>query len=308
MVIRTNTGSADEVPATSRFEGPDFEALRQALSEFGLNGYQIRVFLALLTHGSSTAKQLAYFSGVPRTSTHAALNELQSLGLTEPLPGRSQLWLAPPRAMLVERLWSRAEDEFKASRMAKERARATVVDLLPDPPVATVPHVRIVRSAAEAVGEYGRRLADARHEVLVFNKGPYLGGIGEPNPAALDLVRRGVSTRALYQASDFDGPQGAALRKEADEYVAAGVQARVVDELPLKLALFDGRVALFPLEHPDAPDPADATNLHFEHPGFATFAKAAFEHYWAQGRPYRAAAPREAAGTARDVIVAAGEG
>ena len=203
--------------------------------------------------------------------------------------------------MLVERLWSRAEDDIKAARTAKERARATVVDLLPDPPVAAVPHVRIVRSPAEAVGEYGRRLAAAQNEVLVFNKGPYLSGIGEPNPAALDLVRRGVTTRALYQQSDFDGPQGEALRRETEAYIAAGVQARVVEALPIKLALFDGRVAMFPLEHPYTPDPADATNLHFEHPGFAAFARAAFEHYWAQGRPYSAAAPRETAGTARGV-------
>ena len=48
-------------------------------------------------------------------------------------------------------------------------------------------------------------------------------------------------------------------------FVAAGEQARVVDELPLKLVLIDERVALFTMEDPVAGTP-ELTIMIVEHP------------------------------------------
>ncbi len=62
-------------------------------------------------------------------------------------------------------------------------------------------------------------------------------------------------------------------------FVAAGEQARVVDELPLKLVLIDERIALFTMEDPVAGAPA-LTIMIVEHPALARLLKLSFERVW----------------------------
>lgn len=261
--------------------------LHHALGEFGLSGYHTRVLLALLTGGAATASQLAWTAEVPRTAVYPVLHALNAMRLVEPAGGTSKLWSAPPRDELLERLRIAGEEQLREQAARKELARQRMFDALPEPPAAeSSGPIEIDRMGAASAGLYARCLGTASREVLVFNKGPYFEGVGDPNPAVLEMLERGVPTRALYQHVDLDGPQGNGLRRETDAYVAAGVEARVVVELPLKLALFDGAVALLPLEDEQQPLGQDAPHLHIEHAGFAAFARAAFEHHWALGEPY----------------------
>jgi hypothetical protein len=68
-------------------------------------------------------------------------------------------------------------------------------------------------------------------------------------------------------------------------FVAAGEEARVVDELPLKLVLIDERVALFTMDDPVAGRGA-LTIMVVEHPGLAGLLKLAFESVWERGKPF----------------------
>lgn len=259
------------------------DAIQRALAEFGLNGSQARVLLALIHFGGGAASQLAAFAGVPRTSVYPLLNELSSLGLAEPPRGQVKYWTAPAREQLVERLWAVEENQFRAMRARKERARKVIVDLLPEPPAVATPHVQFARTVAEHVGLYARCLAAAKREVLVFNRGPYVSS--GPNPAVWELIERGVTVRALYDDSHFElGNEGA--KQECARYAAAGVDSRVVANLPLRLAVFDRQTVLMPLEDPESPTLETATFLHVRHRAFGALIAAAFEHYWSEGRPF----------------------
>jgi hypothetical protein len=68
-------------------------------------------------------------------------------------------------------------------------------------------------------------------------------------------------------------------------FVAAGEQAKVVDELPLKLVLFDERVALFTMEDPVA-GTRGLTIMIVEHPALARLLKVAFERIWESGEDF----------------------
>ncbi len=73
--------------------------------------------------------------------------------------------------------------------------------------------------------------------------------------------------------------------RQIREFIAAGEQARVVDELPLKLVVIDERVAMFTMEDPVAGDP-ELTIMIVEHPALASLLKIAFEAVWAGGTPF----------------------
>lgn len=78
----------------------------------------------------------------------------------------------------------------------------------------------------------------------------------------------------------------------------SGVRGAVVDELPIKLAVADRRVALLAMIDPVLPDIGVPTTLFVEHPGFATVQAEAFKRLWETARPLdsRAAHTRQQGG------------
>ncbi len=59
------------------------EKLVEALKIFGLSEYEAKVLLALIAKGELTAKEIAEFSGVPRTSVYDVIKSLINKGLVE---------------------------------------------------------------------------------------------------------------------------------------------------------------------------------------------------------------------------------
>ncbi len=57
--------------------------LVEALKTFGLSEYEAKVLLALIAKGELTAKEIAEFSGVPRTSVYDVIKSLMAKGLVE---------------------------------------------------------------------------------------------------------------------------------------------------------------------------------------------------------------------------------
>ena len=106
-------------------------------------------------------------------------------------------------------------------------------------------------------------------------------GVIEPseNVAGVELLRRGVEARSVYERSLYNDP---AQVEAVGSFVAAGEQARVVDELPLKLVLIDERIALIEMEDPVA-GAHGLTIMVVEHPAHARLLKLAFERVWERG-------------------------
>ena len=71
-----------------------------------------------------------------------------------------------------------------------------------------------------------------------------------------------------------------------EEFIRAGEQARVVDELPLKLAIIDRRIAMFSLKDPVAGSEG-LTILVVEHPALAALLEIAFDAVWEAGEELR---------------------
>jgi len=91
----------------------------------------------------------------------------------------------------------------------------------------------------------------------------------------LKLLERGTA-RSVYERSLFDHPDAL---EAVERFVEAGEQARVVDRLPMKLAIIDERVAMFSLKDPVAGGD-ELTILVVEHPALAALLKIAFEAVW----------------------------
>lgn len=259
------------------------EAVRQDLEQFGLNGYEARVLLALLRSGSATAAELARVAGVPRTSVYPVLQELAARGLAEQVPGKTVVWVSPGRDEILERLYLAEEERLHMLQARMEQTRRSLELLGAENETGPLPYLHFVYGAAHAKRLYDRLLIEAKDEVVVFNLPPYSWPVGQTNFAVFEALRHGVEIRALYQESELVGPNAESVRIAVENFHRAGVKGRIVDHVPAKLVVADRNVALLggPTTNEEFP-----TILHIEEPGIAAMQAAAFDQWWASSRPY----------------------
>jgi hypothetical protein len=88
----------------------------------------------------------------------------------------------------------------------------------------------------------------------------------------------GVRCRLLIEAARLDEEH----RQRLADYAAGGVEVRVADSLPMKLAVFDGGRGLVALLDPVITKPA-WTTVVFEHEGMGEAMQGLFEVHWRKG-------------------------
>jgi sugar-specific transcriptional regulator TrmB len=254
------------------------------LLSLGLTGYEASAYVALTRRGRATGAEVARIAGLPRQRIYDVLDGLVGRGLAVVEPGRPAQYTAVAPDDAVDSLL--AAHRASLERMQQDAAEAVRL-LTPayragrsetDP----LSYIEVLRESAAIAKRFGEFEASAQKEILVFTKPPYAVPPAE-NVEGLELLERGVVARSVYERSVYDDPAVvAAVRR----FMEAGEQARVVEELPLKLVLIDERVALFTMEDPVA-GATDLTIMIIEHAGLAQLLKLAFEHAWEAGDEFR---------------------
>lgn len=263
-------------------------ALSREIEELGLSPYEARILLALLRLGSAPSVQVAAMAKVPRSSSYGVLDELQAKGLVERVPGSAPaVWTSRGRDEVLARLHGIQEERLQRHQDRTERVREMLEQTVPEGRAAELPFVKVIHEAAEAKRVYEQLVRSAQVELLVFNRPPYSWQPLNPNPAVMEMLARKVSSRVLCQFTEADAPDAPGWHQEMDSYQEAGVEGRVVDHLPMKLAIADRKVALLTLEHPTLSYIAFPTSMLVEHEGFAAHQADAFEYRWSTARPYR---------------------
>ena len=280
---------------------PDFvlEQVRNTFEELGLNGHQARVLLALLRLGTAGPAQLARLADIHRTSAYPVLQELRVRGLAQQVPDQPGQWTSLGVGVL-DRLLRDHEERLRRLTERVEATRAHVEAIVPASAPTAVPYIQIVATAPHAREVYDRLLATAEQEFLVLSRPPYSAALErspadresaearareEVNPAVLDALGRGVRIRVLYEGASWEDPAATAFRAAMGAYHAAGVEGRLVDELPMKLVIADRRAALFALADPVLREVGFPMNVLVEHAGYCSYQADAFDRRWAEARP-----------------------
>ena len=269
----------------------DLGSYVHGLVELGMTRYEAKAYLSLIQRESFAASELATEAGIPRQRIYDVLNSLVSRGLVRDRPGPVTRYAATDPQAAVERLLgvqrqalagleSKSTELADLLRVTWESGRAET---------APLDYVEVLRDP----GLLGARFVDlqreARRELLTFVKAPYAIA---SNPAGVESTRRIVSTggvvRCVYEASVLDRPD---VLAETLQFIDAGEDARMADELPMKLCLADGQRALFALTDPIAGG-LTSTNILVEHPSLASVLRTAFEAIWAVSEPFEIALER----------------
>jgi sugar-specific transcriptional regulator TrmB len=256
------------------------ETLLPDLEELGVNGSQARVLLALLQLGTGNSSEIARLAQVPRTAVYPVLQELEVKRLVGRVAAQGPaLWASPGREEVLDRLESAYEARMREQGARVARVRSTIEELVPPGSPTAPPMVHFLPGPAHANEAYDQLLSATRSELLVFSRPPFSAGPGPINPRLRELLDRGVAVRVLFQSQS--GPTAEAVADhEKDSYSVAGVQARAIDYLPIKLVISDRRVVLLAIPENDTAMVGFPTTLLVDNENYAAVHVDVFENYW----------------------------
>ncbi len=261
----------------------DFQRFWRRLQQLGLNAYESRSYLVLLGHPRFKALELAARAHVPRQKIYEVLDSLVEKGFAQVVQEKTKLFSAVEPSLALPGYLGRKRLTMEQELTDNVRAGTALTDDLKSiysegqGGRGTLDFLRIVTEPTQTAAEYRRMLAEVKLEYLEFSRPPYA-----VDPLDEKLVKQagssGVSCRLLLEATTLDHEHSQRLT----EYVAAGVQVRIADSLPMKLAVFDGQHGMIALLDPVITRPA-WTAVVFSHEGMGEAMKGLFEVHWRRG-------------------------
>ena len=249
------------------------------LAELGLTTYEAKVYLALVRREVSPAADVARLAGIPRQRIYDVLASLVQRGLASERPGKPTRYAAVSPAFAIERLViARREELDRIERSGKE-----LIDQL-EPEFAAgrkerdpLDYIEVLRDSAAINERFDELQRNIQDEILIFTKPPYAKPAQE-NVEGLALLRE-HRARSVYEFSALDD---GAFADAVRVFIAAGEEARFVEELPLKLVIIDETIVMFGMEDPVA-GPAELTIVVVDHKALARILKIAFDAVWSTG-------------------------
>ncbi|MDG4821812.1 helix-turn-helix domain-containing protein [Asanoa sp. WMMD1127] len=246
------------------------------LGALGLDADEEGVYRALLSRPSATLTQLVeVLEPSPAATVAEALARLADRGLVN-RAGVDGYCAAPP-AVALGALITERRDALRVAEQAlvtlAEEYRAAVAG-------QTIGELIEVVTGTDAIRHRFTQLQQAaRTELRVFITAPFVAvPLGE-NAAESAAVDRGVRFRGVLERSVLQEPGGV---EETVDSLNHGVELRVVDELPMKLAIADTDLALVPLTMTPGGTPGAVL---LQQSGLLAAVEALFEAVWNRAHP-----------------------
>ena len=266
----------------------------KTLNNFGLNTYEAKSYLSLLVKEHLTAGEVAKLSGIPRARIYETLENLLQKGLCRAIPGKVKTYGAVDPIILKDKFNTRfleAQKELESKRKAltntKQETEIVIDQLIPlyeksrsnkDP----LDYIDIVKDPLQVHYRACELAANAEKEILVFTKPPFSTSRGQilsqQNKIESQSLKKGVVNKSIYEIPT-DPEERKLVIEEVKCAIASGEQAKIVDDLPLKMAIFDEKNVIYFLEDPVL-QRLSLTCMIIQHHSLARTLKITFESLW----------------------------
>ncbi|MEV4801710.1 helix-turn-helix domain-containing protein [Nonomuraea sp. NPDC049421] len=214
------------------------------LEAIGLSPQDEEVYDALVRRTQATVTEIVADCHLPATAARRILQSLLDLGLATRSTGRPTRYVAVSPDSSLEAILRERERELDGVR-AHIRA---LMDVYRAGTRFAHPGelIEVVSGRDEVNHRWVQMQQDTRAQMRGFDRPPYAAPAQhrEPNPVELDLLRRGLRYRVIYESSVLEMP---GWLEDVTVGVQHGEQARIHPGLPMKLGISDDRLAIIPL-------------------------------------------------------------
>jgi len=267
-------------PAPPGFNPPG--RLQSQLERFSLSKSEAKALVAVMRLGSCTVHELVPLTGIGGSNLYRVLEPLNHQRLIRKIPKSPAVWVALSHEALLARLLEREQEHLREAEAALDDVRLALASV-PEATAAAAAVFKVTDGPGVALA-YGEALGSVARELLVFNRGPYLGEI-VVSQGVVAAVARGVSARALWQSSELSGPGSEVVRRAATDYAHVGVATRVVEEVPMPMAVFDRSLTLVSVPSGVPDDLAFVASVMVENGPYSTLMASVFELWWDRASP-----------------------
>jgi sugar-specific transcriptional regulator TrmB len=148
-------------------------------------------------------------------------------------------------------------------------------------------YIEIIKDPYQIHKRFMELFGETKKEVLAFTKPPYSAPrqkLEEQVDLETDLLKRQIQARSIYEIA-IDKDEKKWQLEMVNRAVRAGEGARVITELPMKMAIFDEKIVILPLEDPISTGKSFTAQI-VKHPALAKSLKMLFNHVWEQAEDY----------------------
>lgn len=264
------------------------------VKKIGLNGYEAKVYLALFERNSLSVSEISQISRVPKSRIYDTLDSLMVEGLAILKPGKHKRYSAASPAFFKEKFINRIEENYAEQKKTVEKTALTLQKNYESriekgfDETNPLNYIEIIKDPHQIHMTFMKLISEAKEEILVLSKPPYsVSGEGikeqwlEQDKMALG---KNVTIRGIVEISK-DKEE---LKWKYEDHIKNSGQKdemRVIAELPMKMALFDGKIAMLPLEDPIFAGNSLTTQV-VRHPALAETLKISFETLWERADDY----------------------
>lgn len=256
------------------------------LATIGLNSYERKLYVTLLSKGSSTAGTLSELSGVPRSRTYDVLESLADKGFVMLQNSKPIKYVGIPPREALERAKKKYSEEFETAVDRIERAKKSdTVKELADLFEHGVETVAVADLTGSLKGRHAMHqqlesmLKKAQSHVYILTSEKGLEEIATNHAQLLkNASKRGVRVRIA-------APIGSGAEETARSIKSfvelRNIKGRKIDG---RFAVADGKEAMVALTHDEKTHPTQDTHLWTQSDHFAgNLLQPMFEAIWKEG-------------------------
>jgi len=288
----------------------------KSLDAFGLTSYETKSYLSLLEKRQLTASEISRLAGIPRGRIYDTLEHLEAKGLCQKVSDKVKLYSAVDPSQLKEILINMEKDKTNSRieklriEMLKEKERFEAeiqnekakleekikgVEDLSDTlsPIYEesrdnnddIDYIEIIKDRTQLRKRIITLYDSAQKELLSFcpssAKVPR-EMIAEQLDKEKEYIKRGVLWTSIYEIPK-EIEQIEWLKGYLDEVTALGEHARVIEEIPVQMAVIDEKCVVFQLEDPVSMRSASTFGI-IQHTRLAISFKILFETLWQRAK------------------------
>ncbi|MBN2363805.1 hypothetical protein JXL83_06715 [candidate division WOR-3 bacterium] len=266
----------------------DYARHIQNFIELGLTEREAKVYLTLLTMKNFTPSELQHQVNITRTKIYEVLQKMVDRGIcTEKLVGKKKYYEAVEPSVAFERVFEKYSRN--CSDLLEKKigiVKVLVEELTPvfnecKEIMNPLDFIEVIKDRKQNQKKYQMIIQESKNEALTFNKGPYVCDnpllLTEQKQEESELLKRGGVCKNIYEKNEIETIDW--LQNYVKDQVQSGQQARIVENLPIKMIVVDRLKVVFPLQQSLGKNNT-ITSVYIEHKELAEACKMLFENIW----------------------------
>jgi HTH-type transcriptional regulator, sugar sensing transcriptional regulator len=292
-------------------------SLLERLKQIGFSEYEAKCYLALFERESLAVSDVSKLAGIPRSNAYEAMEKLLGRGLIVSIPGKMKRYAVSDPWVLREKSLDTLNTSMETELENIERRRKEILDMkikeMLDRKKAIqdnidsltveletrfkvsrhnggpLDYIEVIKEPIQILRRYMQLCQTATREIVVFSRPPYSFSNqkqqDEQDKTIIEALNRGVKIRSIYEVPTVKS-EDILANNNFQYWMGHGEQIRVTEELPIKLAVFDEKTVILPLEDP-IQGKQSLTSLVAEHGALAKSLHVLFECYWEKAKDFK---------------------